>query len=93
LIFDRPRTSPGRTVRLHLVAAATADDDQEVLVNPRSLGLGRRARNVVMDARNSSGVQRENVEAQQAGTGVRVPRDVGHRFGGDPVCRHLDGGR
>ena len=36
----RPARQAARTVRLYLVAAAPADDDQEVLVNPGDLGAG-----------------------------------------------------
>ena len=37
----RPARQAARTVRLYLVAAAPADDDQEVLVNPGDLGAGQ----------------------------------------------------
>src|ERR1039458_5206658 len=41
LILDRLARQAARTVRLRLVAAAPADDDQEVLVNPADLGAGQ----------------------------------------------------
>jgi hypothetical protein len=41
VIVDRLARRAGRTVRLHLIAAAGAGDDQEVLVNPADLGAGQ----------------------------------------------------
>jgi len=56
LILDRLVRPAARAVRLHLVAAAPADDDQQVLVHPADLGAGQAARKVAMDARSSCGV-------------------------------------
>jgi hypothetical protein len=41
VILDRLVRQAGRAVRLHLVVAAPADDDQQVLVNPGNLGTGQ----------------------------------------------------
>src|SRR5947209_8402608 len=41
LILARLARQAARTVRFCLVAAAPADDDQEVLVNPGDLGAGQ----------------------------------------------------
>jgi len=39
--LDRPGRPAARTVRLRLVVAACAGDDQEVFVNPADLGAGQ----------------------------------------------------
>jgi len=41
VIRDRLAYRAGRTVRLRLIAAAPAGDDQQVLVNPGRLGTGQ----------------------------------------------------